>query len=465
MTICARVLRHLLRLAWALSPAIIASGANPAMAQSAPSLVIVDVTLIDGTGRSPMPGMAVAVTGNRITFVGSAAAAPAGGRRIDGRGKVLIPGLMDMHLHVIGGGAWKDSSAQSGKTLDFEAGIRSLQGYLYYGFTSIYDAGNNPDFILPLRARERAGEIVAPRIFATGQLLTYPGSWSVGYAGIAVRDWPDTMRDLDLQISRKPDLQKITYEAHGAGPNPLIPKLPKELMAKEIEYLRAHGIRTTAHIANELMARDAIEAGIDTLAHAPSVGLVTEDFARMVAAKKVPIQTSLAVFDEISQMETGVEFLKTPEYAATVTAQEVPVREASRQRYLKLGWPVWFKTILPYAKRNLKMIHQAGGILVLGTDRAFAPTAHREMTLLVEAGIAPLDVITIASLNGAIFLAKEQDLGSVETGKLADLVLLDADPTADIANVKQVSMVIKDGAIIDRAALDLPINRAARKGD
>lgn len=432
---------------------------------SARTIAIENTTVIDGTGTAPRNGLTVVVDGSRIVAVGSAADVnvPKRAKRIDGSGKFLIPGMMDLHLHLIGGGAWKDSSAQSGKPVDFELGISALHGYLYYGFTSIYDAGNNPDFILPLRDQERAGKIVSPRIFETGQLLSYPGSWSVGYAGIGVRDWPETIKDLDLQISRKPDVQKITYEAFGAGPNALIKSLPKDLMAREIEYLHSKGVRVTVHISNAVMARDAIAAGADTLAHAPGVGVITADFAKMAAEKRIPIQTSLSVFDEISNMEEGVDFLKTPEFAATVSPNEVPARERSRARYMSLGWPGWFKTILPYAKRNLKMIHDAGGILALGSDRTFAPNGLRELELVVEAGIPPLDAIKIATLNAAIFLDRQSELGSIETGKLADLVLLNADPTVDVRNVKQIELVMKDGTIIDRARLDLPINRDEKR--
>jgi len=433
----------------------------PQMAQAA-TTAFEHVTLIDGTGAAPQSDVTVVVDGERITKISPAGqtSLPHRTKRIDGTGKFLIPGLMDLHLHVLGGGAWKDSSAQSGKALDFDVGISTLQGFLYYGFTTIFDAGNNPDFILPLRERERAGQIVSPRIFATGQLLTYPGSWSVGYAGIAVREWPETAQDLDLQLRRKPDLQKITVEARGVGPNPLIPSLPTDLLKREIEYLHAHGVRAVVHISNEIAARAAIEAGADTLAHIPSVGVITPEFAALAGSSRVPMQTSLSVFDEISNLDAGTDFLRTPEYQATVSAEEIPAREKSRTRYVGLGWPIWFKTILPFAKRNVKMIHDAGGILVLGSDRTFAPSALRELELIVESGISPRDAIRIASLNGAIFLNRQQDLGSVEEGKLADLVLLNTDPTADIRNVRDIAVVMKNGDIIDRSKLDLPINRA-----
>lgn len=442
----------------------LAAGPAPASARAGtlPAFAIEHVTLIDGTGAAPQPDRTVIVADGRVQAVGDSRLRIRGGiQRLDGRGKFLMPGLMDMHIHLLGGGAWKDTSAQSGKPIDYDVGVRTLQGFLYYGITSVYDAGNNPEFILPLRERERAGEIIAPRIFATGQLLSYPGSWSVGYAGIGVRDWPDTIKDLDLQISRKPDLQKITYEAHGVGPNPLIPALPRELMAKEIAYLHAHGIRTVVHISNERMARDAIEAGIDTMAHIPSVGVVSQEFIRLAADKRIPMQTSMSVFDEISQMDRGIDFLNTPEYRAVLDPREYAVRELARGRYLKLGWPGWFQVLLPYVKRNIKAIHDGGGLLVLATDRTFAPALLREIELVVESGISPLDAIRIGTLNGAIFLGREHDLGSIEPGKLADLVLLGADPVADIRNVRRVERVWKGGVEVDRGRLDLPVNRGS----
>lgn len=439
---------------------LVLTAASSSLAAAVDEFVIEDVTVIDGTGRTPTANQRVVVRGGKIAEITrTQTPIPTGVSVVDGRGKFLIPGMIDAHIHLLGGGAWRDSSAQSNKAIDESVGESTLQGYLYYGFTSVYDAGNNPDFIIGLRARERAGEIIAPRIFATGQLLTYPGSWSVGYAGIGVRDWPNTLQDLDRQIALQPDIQKITYESMGVGPNPLVKQLPIDLMKKMIDYLHERGIRTTAHISNEKMARDAIEAGIDTLAHGPATGLITADFARFVAEKKIPIQTSLVVFDEIRSLAKGVDFLRTPEYAAVVDSREPDAREVARQRYLKLGWPAWFAAIFPYAQQNLRRIHDAGGVLVLATDRTFAPAALRELELVAEAGIPPLQVLRIATLNGAIFLGRERELGSIEPGKLADLVLLDADPSEDITAVRRVSRVWKGGREIDRSRLALPINR------
>jgi imidazolonepropionase-like amidohydrolase len=419
------------------------------------------VTVIDGTGRAPQAAMTVVISDGRISAVGpdDTIEVPRAARRIDASGQFLIPGMMDLHLHLLGGGIFRASRAPSDKRIpDLDAGLRALQSFLYYGFTSIYEAGTHVDLILPLRERERAGEIVAPRIFSTGRSLAYSGDSLVGFGANGAREWSDTTKDLDSVISLKPDLQKITYESRGYGPIPYRKAMPKELMARIIAYVEERGVRTIVHISNEKMAIEAIEAGADTLAHAPHAGLINQEFADMVAARKIPIQTSMTVHWEIAQLVDGLEVIRTPEYRATAAYKDLVLLERARDRYTKAGFGTYFKEVHKYEKQNLKMIHDAGGILALASDRTFGPAALTELKLVVAAGITPLEVIKIATLNGAIFLGKEDELGSIEVGKLADLVLLDADPSADISNVKRIVMVIKDGAIIDREKLDLPIN-------
>jgi imidazolonepropionase-like amidohydrolase len=117
------------------------------------------------------------------------------------------------------------------------------------------------------------------------------------------------------------------------------------------------------------------------------------------------------------------------------------------------------KIMTTIAQENVRKIHDAGGILVAGTDQTTGPALHRELELLADAGITPVDIIRIATLNGAVFLGLEKDLGSIEEGKKADLVLLSADPSLDIRNAGQVTHVIKNGMLIDRSKLVLPINQ------
>jgi imidazolonepropionase-like amidohydrolase len=417
------------------------------------ALLIEDVTLIDGTGRPAQPHAYVLVEGGRIAQVADHPIdAPAGARRVDGAGMYLIPGLMDMHIHLSGG------RGRNGP--DETAGIRALHGYLYSGFTSVYDAGNNPDYIFGLRARERAGEITAPRIFATGGVVTAPGGHGGGPGATLVDSWPEAIPLLDAHLEREPDMVKITFDEHGWGTRPLIPLLDPELMAKVGRYLNEHGVRTTVHISHEFRARQAIAAGINTLAHPVIQGPVSEGFVDLMAATKTPMVSTLTIGEGYSRLVEHPEFLDGALYQAVYEPELIEMlRGPVRDRYAARSWTTWMKVMTPVAQENLRLIAAAGGVIVLGSDQSSGPASHRELELMVEGGIPALEAIRIGTLNAAIFLGKEREMGSVEEGKLADLVLLGSDPLENISNAQDIEMVIKGGHPIDRSALDLPVNR------
>jgi imidazolonepropionase-like amidohydrolase len=418
------------------------------------SLLIEDVTLIDGTGSPPQRDAWVLIDGERITAVGRRGSRPPSATRtIDGSGKFLIPGLVDMHIHLKGGPREEEEA-------DRDAGIQALQGYLYSGVTSIYDAGNDPQYLFDLREDERSGRLVSPRIFSTIGTVTYPGSHGGGRGATLVDSWPQAKEKLDEHIARKPDVLKLTYEERGWGSRPMIPKLPVDLMQNIIHYYNDHGIRTTVHVSGEPAARDAIFAGIDTLAHPVIVGPISESFARLMGAKKIPMVTTLAIGENYSRLAEHPEYLDQHLYKAVLDADEIQrLKTEVQKEYADRSWTWWMKIMTPIAQENLRQIHEAGGILVLGTDQTIGPAVHRELELLVAAGIPALAVIRIATLNGAVFLGLEEELGSIEEGKLADLVLLNGNPVDDIDNAKDIDLVIKNGRVIDRSALEIPLNR------
>jgi imidazolonepropionase-like amidohydrolase len=424
-------------------------------------LAIANVTLLDGTGAAPVRDATVVVRGARIDSVVPGGKVPAGMRRIDGTGKFLIPGLMDVHIHLVGTGQWRGLENPPGVAMDFQAGEAALRGYLYFGVTSVYDAGNVPAFIYDLRARERTGKLLSPRIFATGSAISYPGSWMAGdWHGVGAPDWPETAKLLDALVAAKPDMQKLVMERFGIGPNPAGPYLHPDLAAKIIGYLKARGVRTTVHATVEELARAAFDAGVDTFAHPVGLGRQTAEFTRLLAERKTPVATTVAVIDEIVRLGDNPDYLDDPMFRAVFTAEEIAARKAGGgPRYNSLGWTSFFKMVMPYMLENLRKLHEAGGVLALATDRSEGPLVHRELELLAGAGIPPRDLLRIATYNGAVFLSRERDLGSVEPGKLADLVLLDADPTVDVRNYRRIAAVVKDGKVIDRAKLDLPVNR------
>lgn len=427
----------------------------------AQDLLIENVTLLDGTGAPAVDGAWIAVKDGRISAVDDAPLqAPEGAITVNGEGRYLMPGMVDMHIHLRGGVRTPPEGLQKPPEPDFEAGIQALHGYLYSGFTLLYDAGNDPDFILELRRRERAGEIEGPRIFATGGIVTYPGSHGSSAGATLVDDWPEAKPLLDAHIAREPDVLKLTYEERGWGSRPTIPRMPVDLMQLVIEYYNERGIRTTVHTSSELRARQAIFAGVDTLAHPIIQGPITEEFARLMAAKGTPMVTTLTIGENYSRLVETPEYLDLPLYQATIDADEIEqLKTVTRAEYETRPWTSWMKVMTDIAQENVRMVHAAGGVLVAGSDQTSGPAGHRELELLQEAGIAAADIIPIATLNGAVFLGREKDLGSIEVGKLADMVLLSANPAEDINNAKAIVEVIKGGRVIDRSALSLPVNR------
>ena len=426
----------------------------------AQDLLIENVTLLDGTGAPAVAGAWVAVEDGRITAIDNAPLeAPEGAVTLNGEGRYLMPGMVDMHIHLRGGVRTPPEGLQD-RVNDFGEGIQALHGYLYSGVTTVYDAGNNPDFILTLRERERAGEIEGPRIFATGGIVTYPGSHGSSAGATLVDDWPEAKPLLDAHIARQPDVLKLTYEERGWGSRPTIPRLPVDLMQRIVEYYNNRGIRTTVHTSSELRARQAIFAGVDTLAHPIIQGPITEEFAQLMAAKRVPMVTTLTIGENYSRLVEHPEYLDEPLYQATIDAEELEeLKTEKRAEYEARPWTWWMKVMTEIAQENVRMVHAAGGVLVAGSDQTSGPAAHRELELLQDAGIPAADIVRIATLNGAVFLGRERELGSIEVGKLADMVLLDANPAEDINNAKSIVEVIKEGRVIDRSALDLPINR------
>ncbi len=423
---------------------------------AAATYVIEHVSVIDGTGSPAKSDMSVQVINERISAVVPAAVGGSlQGNRIDASGKFLIPGLMDMHVHLQGGSVLnEDGQPEAG--INRNEGIHALHSYLYSGVTSIYDSGNHPDFIFTMRAAERSGEIVSPRIFATGAIVTYPGSHGSYFGDSTVSSWPEAIPVLDRHIARKPDILKLTLEERGWGMRPMIPHLPVNLMEKIIEYYNDHGIRTTVHTPSEIRARQAIFAGIDNLSHPVIVGPISEKFAQLMAAKQIPMVTTLTIGENYSRLAEHPEYLDQPLYQTSLSADEIiRLKTETRQQYQDRQWTWWMKLMTPVAQENLKQLHAAGAVLVVGTDQTLGPAVHREMELLAAAGIPPLEIIRMATLHGARFLGRERDMGTVQQGKLADLVLLNADPSIDINNAKAISMVIKNGEIIDLDGLDL----------
>jgi imidazolonepropionase-like amidohydrolase len=426
------------------------------------SLIIRNVTLIDGTGRQPRTGVSVFISDKRIERIceceiESALSVPI----IDGSSKYLMPGLWDTHIHLEGG---RVGAVGSDRKLvnDTETGIRMLHGYIYSGVTSVYDAGNHDKFIFGLRTAERNGEIVSPRIFATGQLVARRGGYASIGGGMVVEDYSEGVRKLDRLFEQGPDLVKFIRATRSVGINDAaLPTIPLDLLDQLIVYSNRRGFRTTIHAVDEIAAEESIGVGVDALAHPVYMTPTNNSLATRIATKQIPVSTTLVVLKNIARIADDPSFFDEPLFQDTLSKEDLAHhRDAERKRYRSSGMSGWADQSYRLAKENVRKLYQAGAVLALGTDRTIAAMVHQELELLVEAGIPPLQAIKIGTLNGAAYLNLENNLGSIEVGKIADMILLSKNPLADIRNTRSIDKVFKDGKVVDRSALtDLPINQ------
>jgi imidazolonepropionase-like amidohydrolase len=427
---------------------------SPVRAQN---VVIGNVTLIDGTGAEPVPHAWVAVTGDRITGVGTGVP-PKAQVNIDGAGRFLLPGLIDTHVHIGGGRLRPGEEGGGGMAARRQRAEQSLHGYLYSGVTTVYDSGNMPEFIFPLRDDTRSGAVLSPRLLATGGVVTVPGGYGSG-PGATLIGGPEDLPSLKAYLDLAPDMVKILLDPQGRRGIPEAPIFTASLLADVVNLIHARGIRATVHIPAEAEARLAIEAGVDALAHLPARTAMSEDFAVYAADRKIPIATTLTVFSNIARVADTPEMFDSPLYRAVMPPdQRERQKTTERARYIESGMSSFFSRMLPGMQQRMMILHEAGVPLALGTDRSFGPTVHEELRLIVEAGVPPVEALKMAAVHAALYLGLSEDLGTVEVGKYADLILLRDDPTSDIRNSTSVDWVMSGGKIVDRTALDLPVN-------
>lgn len=430
----------------------------------ATALLLAGATVVDPASGRVTTGASVLVDGGRVVSVSEDPQAAPAARRVDCTGWYVVPGLVDAHVHLRSAPHVGPSQDQPVPTAvvpddDLTAYVRRLHSYLYCGVTSLYDAGNDPDVVLGLRQRERSGAITSPRVFCTGNLLTAPGGHGC-QMGVEVADAAQLGPLLDGYLQTGPDLVKVTYDEHNWGVRPLVPVLSPALLGDIVDAVHAAGLRVAVHVSNELRAREAVECGVDVLAHPVIQSPVTEEFVAELAERQIPVVSTLAIGDRYFRLADRPEYLDTALYRDCESAEErhrLATEESAAQRANR--WADWMRVMTPVAQENVRMLADAGGVVAAGTDLSFGPEMHRELELLAAAGIAPAEVLRCATHNGARVLGRAGELGTVTAGAAADLLVVGSDPTEDVRNLRDIRCVVKAGELVDRTALDLPVNR------
>jgi len=404
-------------------------------------VAIRNVTVFDAPNARLVPGQTVVLDGQRIASVGPAEAAPvpANARVIDGSGKTLLPGFWDMHSHF--------------GDVD---GILNLAN----GVTSVRDLANDVDYLLATRRAIDEGTMIGPRIVMAG-FIDGPGP----YAG-PTKALVANRKEAESWVDRYASLGYEQIKLYSSLDPALVPVIAA----------RAHqkGLRLSGHIPRGMVARQAVLAGYDEIQHTNMLFLnfmgdtldtrtplrFTEvakhgldldlaadsvrSFIRFLADRKIVVDPTLATFEGMFTSDPGTVSPGDAKYRDRLPAQ---VRRGMTGGGLPADRPARARYRASY-RRMLDMVralHQAGITLVAGTDCMAGFCYHRELELYAEAGIPPAEVLRIATWNGAVITKRTDRLGSISPGKLADMVLVEGDPVADISAIRRVSLVVKNG--------------------
>jgi imidazolonepropionase-like amidohydrolase len=435
-----------------------------AAAAAADDLAVVGATLFDGTGRPPVADAVLVVSGDHIRAAGprSTVSIPKGVRIVDGRGRWLVPGLVDAHVHFFqSGGAYTRPDVidlRAHRTYEREIALikerlpRTFARYLLSGITTAVDVGG-PFWNFEVRDRARATPL-APRVFVAGPLISTVDrpQLDLGDPPIVKIADPAGARELvKREVARRPDLVKVWFiyrpgDDLAAG---------KAIVAATVEESRAHGLRVAVHATQLETARAAVEAGAAVLVHSVTDKPVDEAFVKLLLDRRVIYIPTLFVGQ-------GYDLVLSGSWAPTAAEKRLGDPDAIATFEEIKTFPE-FKPRSPrpdvgrVAAANLKRLAEAGVTIAAGTDAGNIGTLHgpslfRELRLMVEAGMSPSAVLVAATRNGAM-VGGEKDLGTLEPGRLADFLLLRADPLADLANLEDPVSVVKGGHALDAAEL------------
>ncbi len=440
----------------------------PAAAQETQALV--GGTLVDGTGGAPVRDAVVVVRAARIVCAGARPACPIPrtARRIETTGTWVMPGLVDAHVHFSQTG-WFDGRPDAG---DFRgrhpypkvvAGVESdprrfFDAYLCAGVTSVFDVGGYP-WTWQLR-RRYAGDARAPRIAAAGPLLS------------TVNFWLNLPGQSQFVHMANDSIVRETVRSHAAfgsdavklwyimPPEPPDTASMQELVRAAGDEARKQGLSLIVHATGLWEAKDAIRAGARVLVHSVFDAPVDDEFVSLAREQRVIYVTTITVVEGYFNAAIGREAAwpyplacadsASRAFAALDLAGERAVawarKPGAREQTAKEG---------AIAMANAKRLADAGVALAVGTDAGnpgtfHGPAIHYELEMLQRAGLTPMQVVVAATRTAAEAMGRADSVGTVEQGKAADLLVLDADPTADVRNVQRVRLVMKGGVIWKR---------------
>jgi imidazolonepropionase-like amidohydrolase len=396
--------------------------------------------IIDGVADAPLTERTVIVDGGRITAIEAGYRKPgAGDTVVDLRKSTLMPGLMDMHVHLTSEYSRRsevEGFKKDGTDVALD-GVLYAQRTLQAGFTTIRDLGDGFRASIALRNAINAGKVPGPRIFAAGTSIATTGGhadptngWAdfLGGANVGPIDGVINGPDQAAQAVRQrykegSDLIKITATGGvlSVAKSGLNPQFTEEEIRAVVNTARDYGFKVAAHAHGAEGMKRAVRAGVDSIEHGTFMDEETFALMKERGTHFVPtISAGRWVFDR-SQEDGFFPALVRPKAAA----------------------------IGPQIQGTFGRAYKAGVKIMFGSDTGVSPHGDngREFVLMVEAGMPPMQAIKSATMVPAKFLEIDDQLGSVQVGKLADLVAVPGDPLADIELMRRVHFVMKEGVV------------------
>jgi imidazolonepropionase-like amidohydrolase len=440
------------RLVAAAALAVAIGAAISAQAPAASTMVLRNFTLIDGRGGPPLQNAALVVTDGRITFVGPAGElkTPAGANVQDLAGKFIMPGLINLHGHV----AESDGVVQDPvKFFTREEVDRDLRLYASYGVTSVASLGTDQPLVYTIRSEQRSSRPSVARIFTAGRGFTVKEGFPTNQGNVpGVPYEPTTPAEAAAQINElathKPDVVKIWVDDRFGD----FKKTPIEISRPIIEGAHRNKIKVIAHIFYLDDAKQLSAAGLDAFGHSVRDKPVDNELIGLM--KKHGTWVIPTLFREAATFAFAEpdRFLKDPFFTRGVSPRMQKVLASPEYQKALTGdkyfpnYPRYLKT----AQENLKRLADAGLNIGFGSDTGVLTRfegfgEHWELQLMVESGLTPAQVITAATKSSAEFLGQQRDLGTLERGKWADMIVLGADPLADIKNSRKIESVYVAG--------------------
>ena len=440
------------------------AAARLAASSPVPPLAITNVTVVDTTGGPNRPGMTVLVEGDRIMTVGPTAAVtyPSGSKTVDGAGKFLIPGLWDMHIHAFFG-EWVPGGREV-----------TLPLLLANGVTGARDMGSDLEPILDARRDVASGKLSGPRLVVSGPMLDGPKSQFPSSISLATPD--DGRRAVAMLTGRGVDFLKVQSY------------VPRDAYLAVAEECRKRNVVFAGHVPDKVRPAEACDAGQKSWEHLIGVfeGSSTAEL-QFLTEKKSPARY-LETFDAAKEAALFRRLAAGPTWQCPTLYWErgqwlvdvIDVTKDPQLRYAPASWkqktwPEFRKGILKdlatdplpirerFVRHELEIVdrmRRAKIPFLAGTDTPAGVgvlpgvSLHQELERFVDAGFTPLQALQTATLNPAIYFDRRGDFGTVEAGRLADLVLLDADPTTDIRHTRRIAAVVQGGRLLARPDLD-----------